>query len=66
MEIKGRTGGVKVKIRWWMKVTVQGQLKTTTKKMLFFSGDAFELLFEKVKPLPDVVKVLATRENKLS
>ena len=35
-------------------------------KNIFLLQDVFELLFEDVKPLPDVFEVLATRENDLS
>jgi len=37
-----------------------------SKKICFLLQDVFELLFEDVKPLPDVFEVPATRENDLS
>jgi len=36
------------------------------KKYFLFLEDARELLFENIKPLLDVLEVLATRENDLS
>ena len=39
---------------------------TNAKNIFFRSHDAFEFLFEDVKPLPDIFKVPATRENDFS
>ena len=36
------------------------------KKYFLFLQDARELLFENIKPLLDILEVLATRENDLS
>ena len=41
-------------------------VSTKPKKIFSLLQDAFEFLFEDVKPLLDVFNVLATRENDLS